>query len=108
MRGSDRFACSNHISKGSCSNSRTIPREDLERRVLAGLKGRMMAPEVAAEAMRAYAEETNRLNRERRSNGDAWKAELVMLEKQIRGIIEAIKAGMFHESMKAEMDALEA
>ena len=55
-----------------------------------------------------YAEETNRLNRERRSSGDAWKAELVKIEKQIRGIIEAIKAGMFHESMKAEMDTLEA
>ncbi|MEO5325239.1 hypothetical protein PV773_18175 [Mesorhizobium sp. CC13] len=32
-----------------------------------------------------------------------WK-----IEKQIRGIIEAIKAGMFHDSMKMEMDALEA
>ena len=51
----------------------------------------MMTPEVAAEAMRAYAEETNRLNRERRSNGDVWKAELVKVEKQIGSIIEAIK-----------------
>ena len=108
LRGADRFACSNHISKGACSNSRTIPREDLEARVLYGLKDRMMAPEIVEEAMRAYAEETNRLNRERRSSGDAWKAELVKIEKQIRGIIEAIKAGMFHESMKTEMDTLEA
>ena len=108
LRGADRFACSNHISKGACSNSRTIPREELEARVLSGLRDRMMAPEIVEEAMRAYAEETNRLNRERRSSGDAWKAELVKVEKQIRGIIEAIKAGMFHESMKAEMDTLEA
>ncbi len=36
------------------------------------------------------------------------RAELAKIEKQIRGIIEAIKAGMFHESMKAEMDTLEA
>ncbi|WP_299363788.1 recombinase family protein [uncultured Paracoccus sp.] len=108
LRGADRFACSNHISKGACSNSRTIPRENLEARVLSGLKDRMMAPEIVEEAMRAYAEETNRLNRERRSSGDAWKAELVKIEKQIRGIIEAIKGGMFHESMKAEMDTLEA
>lgn len=67
-----------------------------------------MTPEVAAEAMRAYAEETNQLNRERHSNCDAWKAELVKVDKQIRGIIEAINAGMFHESMKADMDTLEA
>lgn len=66
-----------------------------------------MAPEIAAEAMRACAEETNRLNRERRSNNDSWKAELVKVEKQIRSIIEAIKEGMYQPSMKAEMDALE-
>ena len=108
IRGSDRFACSTHVTKGACSNNRTILREDLEQRVLAGLKERMMMPEVAEGAMRAYAEETNRLNRERRSNGDTWKAELVKVEKQIRGIIEAIKEGMFHPSMKGEMDALEA
>ncbi len=48
-----------------------------------------MAPEIVEDAMRAYAEETNRLNRERRSNGDSWKAELVKVEKQIAQI-EAI------------------
>ncbi|MCP1222329.1 recombinase family protein [Acetobacter orientalis] len=108
LRGSDRFACSSHVTNGSCANSRTIPRPDLERRVLSGLKDRMMAPEIAAEAMRTYAEETNRLNRERRSNADVWQVEQVKVEKQIRGIIEAIKEGMFHPSMKAEMDTLEA
>ena len=107
LRGGGRFACSNHISKGTCSNSRTIPREDLESRVLAGLKDRMMAPEVAAEAMRAYAEETNRLNRERRSNGDAWQAELAKVQKQIAEIVEAIADGMYHPSMKEKMTGLE-
>ncbi|MGN8119689.1 recombinase family protein [Labrys sp. 22185] len=108
LRGLNRFACSTHISKGTCHNSRTILKEDLERRVLAGLKSKMMTPEMVADAMQAYAEETNRLNRERRSNGDAWRAELVKIEKEIRSIIEAIKQGMFHPSMKGEMDRLEA
>ena len=67
-----------------------------------------MAPEVAAEAMRAYAREINRLNRERRSNAEVWRAEQAKVDKQIRGMIEAIKEGMFHPSMKCEMDALEA
>ncbi len=108
LRGAGRFACSNHISKGTCSNSRTISREELENRVLAGLKDRMMAPEVAAEAMRAYAEETNRLNRERRSNGNAWQVELAKTEKQIAQIVEAIADGMYHPSMKEKMTGLEA
>ncbi len=39
----------------------------MEGRVLPGLRDRMMTPEMAAEAMRAHAEEANRLNRERRN-----------------------------------------
>lgn len=103
LRGADRFACSNHISNGSCSNSRTISREELERRVLAGLKDRTMAPEVAAEAMRAYAEETNRLNRERRSNGDAWRTELQKTDRELEKAVDAILAGVPPLKLKDRM-----
>ncbi|WP_343211106.1 recombinase family protein, partial [Brucella sp. 10RB9214] len=108
LRGADRFACSNHISKGACSNSRTIPREELERRVLTGLWDKMMSPEVAAEAMRAYAEETNRLNRERRSNSDAWKAELQKIERELEKAVDAILAGAPPLTLKGRMEKLEA
>lgn len=64
IRGQDRYACSAHVTIGSCENKASIPRGALEERVLAGLKDRLMAPEFAAEAMRAYGEEINRLNRE--------------------------------------------
>lgn len=56
LRDQDRHACSNHVMNGSCSNSRSITRTALEARMLAGLRARLMAPEIAAEAMRAYAE----------------------------------------------------
>jgi site-specific DNA recombinase len=108
LRGADRFVCSTHVSKGTCSNGRSILKSALEARVLAGLKDRMMSPEVVCDAMEAYAEEMNRLNRERRANGDGWRVELVKVQKEIHGIIEAIKAGMFQPSMKEAMDALEA
>ena len=108
LRGPQRYACSNHIGKGTCDNSRTIRQDELEARVLTGLKDRMMAPEIVEDAMRAYAEETNRLNRERRSNGDAWKAEVAKVEKQIAQIVEAIADGMYHPSMKEKMTGLEA
>jgi hypothetical protein len=74
LRGQDRYACSARITNGSCANTRTITRSDLEQRVLAGLNDRMMAPEMAGEAMRAYAAETNRLNRERRASGEGHRA----------------------------------
>ena len=76
-RGQDRYACMTHVRSGGCDNSRTIGREALEARVLEGLKQKLMAPEIAAEAMRAYADETNRLNRERRTNAETDRKALV-------------------------------
>ena len=66
-----------------------------------------MAPEVAEEAMRAYAEETNRFNRERRANSEGWRTELVKVEKAIAAMISAIEEGLYQPSMKARMDELE-
>jgi site-specific DNA recombinase len=108
LRGADRFACSNHTSNGSCSNSRTISREELERRVLAGLEDRMMAPEVAAEPVRAYAEETNRLNRERRSSGEAWRVELEKTDRELEKAVDAILAGIPPLKLKDRIEQLEA
>jgi len=67
-----------------------------------------MSPELAAQAMRAHAEETNRLNRERRTNGEAWAVELEKTGKQIAQIVEAIADGMYHPSMKEKIEKLEA
>jgi hypothetical protein len=56
----DRYACTNHVLG---DNARAVDRKALESRVLTGLRERMMTPEIAADAMRAYTQETNRLNR---------------------------------------------
>ena len=49
--------------------------------MLSELKDRLMAPEAAAEAMRVWAEETNRINRERRASGASDRKELAAVEK---------------------------
>ena len=108
LRGADRYACSAHIANHSCSNSRTIPRSELEERVLAGLKNRLMAPEVAAEAMRAYAEETNKLNRERRSSGEAYRTELAKIERTLKQMLNVIEEGGYTRGMTDRMRELEA
>ena len=43
-----------------------------------------MAPEIAAEAMRAYAEETNRLKRERRASGEGYRSELAKIHRTLK------------------------
>jgi hypothetical protein len=50
-------------------------RHRLEERVLAGLREKMMVPEAVAGAMRAYAEETNRFNRQRHLRSEVDRAE---------------------------------
>ena len=54
---------------------------------MAGLREKLMAPEAAAEAMKAYAEETNRLNRERRASGASDRKELADIEKKIKAMV---------------------
>ena len=107
-RGQDRYACSIHVMSGSCANGRGIRRAVIEERVLAGLKDKLMAPEAAAEAMKAYAEETNRLNRERRASGATDRKELAEIEKRMASMIAAIEEGGYVRGMSDRLRALEA
>ena len=83
----------------SCANGRGIRRAVIEERVLAGLKDKLMVPEVAAEAMRAWAEETNRLNRERRASGESDRRELAEVRKKTAAIIAVIEDGGYVKGM---------
>jgi DNA invertase Pin-like site-specific DNA recombinase len=108
LRGQDRYGCSNHITNGSCSNSRTITRAALEERVLAGLKDHLMAPEVAAEAIRAYAEETNRINHQRRASGEVDRRDLDKITRAIKEIVTLIEEGAGNRALLARLTDLEA
>ena len=107
-RGQDRYGCSNHVMSGSCSNSRTIRRDEIEERVMAGLREKLMEPEAAAEAMKAYAEETNRLNRERRASGATDRKEFADIEKKIATMLDVIEDGGYARGMMDRMRELEA
>jgi hypothetical protein len=52
-----------------------------------------MAPEIAAEAIRAFVEEANRLNHERRAASAADKAELEAVLKAIKGLVALAEQG---------------
>ena len=107
-RGQDRYGCSNHVMSGSCANSRSIRRVEIEEWVMAGLREKLMEPEVAAEAMKAYAEETNRLNSERRASGATDRKELADIEKKIKAMVAVIEDGGYARGMMDRMRELEA
>nr|WP_113866468.1 recombinase family protein [Brenneria salicis]NMN91453.1 DNA invertase Pin-like site-specific DNA recombinase [Brenneria salicis ATCC 15712 = DSM 30166]RBP62697.1 DNA invertase Pin-like site-specific DNA recombinase [Brenneria salicis ATCC 15712 = DSM 30166]RLM30664.1 resolvase [Brenneria salicis ATCC 15712 = DSM 30166] len=103
----DRYACRNHLRKGICANSRTIRRDVIEARVLGGLKEKLVSSGAVAEAVRAYAKETNRLNRDRRAQAETDQKALQKIERAIVGIMAAIEDGLYQPSMKARMAELE-
>lgn len=102
----DRYGCLGHFRKGTCDNGRTIRRDDIERRVLAGLTDKLVSPEAVAVAVRAYAEETNRQNHERRAQVETSRRALEKIERGIKGIMDAIEDGMYQPAMKARMGEL--
>jgi len=79
----------------------------IEQRVLSGLTERLVSAEAVAEAVRAYHQEMNRQNHERRAQTDADRHALPKIERAINGIMAAIEDGMYQPAMKARMAELE-
>lgn len=67
-----------------------------------------MAPQMAAEAIRAYAEETNGLNRERRASGVGHRSELAKIQRTLKQMLSVIEGGGHTRGMTDRMRELEA
>ena len=102
------YGCAAHRSKGTCDNRLRIKREELERRVLDGLKRRLLAPELVEEFVRAFQEEVNRLAAEKTQRRAEDEGRLEAVARKITSMIRAIEDGLYQPSMKARMAELEA
>ncbi len=58
------WRCATHRTKGTCTNERTIMRQEIEGRILDGLKHRLMAPELFKEFADEYRRQINKANAE--------------------------------------------
>lgn len=108
MVGRDRFACSTRKQKGTCDNGVTITRQEIEARVLDGLKERLMAPELVAAFVAGFQEETRR-EREQRDRERARRTKaLAEVDRKIGAILRAVEDGLYDPGMKARLVALRA
>jgi site-specific DNA recombinase len=105
--GARHYGCANTRNRGTCDNRLTIRRDVLEETVLRGLKDNLLRPELIHEFVTTYQQEYNRLRREQANQQASARAELARVERQIRNIVEAVKAGLFAPAMKDESTALE-
>ena len=60
LTGLERYGCATRRSKGTCRNSATIGRRELEVRIFDGLKTRLMAPDLVREFMDSFQREANK------------------------------------------------
>ncbi len=104
----DRYGCARRGRQGTCSNSRGIQRQKLERRVLDGLRSSLVTPEFVADFISEYTAEWNRLQGELRSGAAQRDRKLADVKRKIGGIIDAIERGIFTPTTKERLEALEA
>jgi DNA invertase Pin-like site-specific DNA recombinase len=102
------YGCASHRSKGTCSNQHRIRREELERRVLDGLKHRLLAPELVEQFARDFHDEVNRQAAERSQSRAQDQGRLAAVQRKIGSMIRAIEDGLYQPSMKGRMAELEA
>jgi site-specific DNA recombinase len=103
-----KYGCASARNKGTCDNRALIKQNEVEDRVLSGLKERLLHPTMLAQFVAEYQMEWNRLQNTIKSDRASYEAELKTVASNIDKIVEAITEGMFHKSMKAKMDDLEA
>jgi len=89
----DRYGCATRRSKGTCDNAATVSRQEIEERVLGGLKEKLLAPELIREFIQAFQEEMNRSNAEREQQFVADRQQLESVRRKIAGIVSAIEDG---------------
>jgi DNA invertase Pin-like site-specific DNA recombinase len=86
------FSCSVRTNRGGCENRKTARSDDVERRVLAGLKRLLSDPARIELAIDAYREEWKRLKAERARTRNTTENELAKVETAIARTLKAIQS----------------
>ena len=97
------LGCVAHREKGTCSNNRTITLVALERRVLGGLKERLLAPEVFAEFAKEYSAELRRIRAGHSEQRTMVEHQLTNTSRRIDRIVDAIADGTASGALKATL-----
>jgi site-specific DNA recombinase len=105
--GSDRYACADHVNRGTCSNKRTVARKAIERRVLTGIKDKLLSPDLIQLFISEFTADWNaRLATERRGKATI-EAEVSEVERRLGQIMAAIEQGIITPTTKARLLELE-
>jgi DNA invertase Pin-like site-specific DNA recombinase len=85
--------CSTHVKCGGCANGRLVRADDLEQRVLDGLRRALLSPEAVELAVTTYREARARLAVERARMRDSTERELIEVRRQIGNVRRSLRDG---------------
>jgi site-specific DNA recombinase len=105
--GHDRYGCASHRNRGTCENGLVIGRHALEERVLAGLKNKLLAPNLVQEFIAEFHAELNRRGRDAELAYEVARRERIDIERKIKALVDAIENGIFTTSTRGRLLELE-
>jgi site-specific DNA recombinase len=101
------LTCFNARERGTCTNRRSIRRQELEERVLRAMRERFFEPGAFAEFCAGFTEEVNRLGREHRTQLAAAPREIADIKRRSQEILKLLLEGFRTEEWKDELRRLD-
>jgi site-specific DNA recombinase len=93
MFSKDRLACAGARERGTCANTATIRRDDVERRVLKAMEERLWNQELFEEFCQEFTRERNRLHGEATAAASAAVREQGAIDRRLTELVEWICTG---------------
>lgn len=105
--GEDRFGCSAYREGRSCQNNRTISARKLEDRVLAGVKEKLLTPDMLSEFTKQVQAELNEHSRRQNMTHSQLQSERSKISESLKLLVSAIEQGSYSKEILSRIDALE-
>ena len=104
--GRDYLACGGARKRGTCGNSASIRRSQLEAAVIDALRANLMAPDDVHDFVKEFTAEWNRLAAESNAGRAHDQTRLAAIQRKIDKLIEAVMDGFRTEEMKQQLETL--
>jgi site-specific DNA recombinase len=108
VKSNDWLACSARQNRRTCENDRRVRVGDLERRILGGLRSRLLSADVVATFVRTYHDERRRLAGTQATRRDHIGRRLPEIDRQIERLIVSIAEGVSAALIRDKLTSLEA
>ena len=102
------WACSNNQNKATCDNHRKAPNDEVERRVFAGLKHKMVSSEMIEVFVEAYRQEYTDMQKRAAAKSRSLHRQLTKVTSQIDQAVAAVLNGLSSKAVNEKLEKLEA